>query len=97
METFLFLWIFFILWTSFNKNQPTKIMIVTLCVASLLAPFPLLHLRGLRDLYGSGASTVCVCVCVYVCMVGGGGGVRGGWAGACVSMAARMCFVTFQI
>ena len=24
METFLFLWIFFIHWTSFNNNQPTK-------------------------------------------------------------------------
>ena len=43
------------------------------CFASLLAPSPLLHLRGPRDLYGSGASTstvhcvrarACVCVCV---------------------------------
>ena len=24
METFLFLWIFFIHWTSFNNNQPVK-------------------------------------------------------------------------
>ena len=39
------------------------------CVATLLAPFPLLHLRGPRNLYGSGASTVqCVCVCVCVCV-----------------------------
>ena len=34
-----------------------------------MAPFPLLHLRGPRNPYGSGASTVqCVCVCVCVCV-----------------------------
>ena len=39
------------------------------CVATLRAPFPLLHLRGPRDLSGCGASTiswVCMHVCEYV-------------------------------
>ena len=35
-------------------------------IATLLDPFPLLHLRGSCGLSGSGASTVCVCVCVCV-------------------------------
>ena len=48
------------------------------CIATLLAPSPLLHLRGPRDLSGSGVSTstvcvrtcvrACVCVCVFVCV-----------------------------
>ena len=38
------------------------------CVAILLAPFPLLQLRGPRDLYGSGASTVQYSVCVRACV-----------------------------
>ena len=42
------------------------------CVATLLAPFPLLNLKGLCDLSSSATSTctfcVCVCVCVCVCL-----------------------------
>ena len=40
------------------------------CVATFLAPFPLLHLRGSRDPNGSGASTVqnSVRACVRACV-----------------------------
>ena len=38
------------------------------CVSTLLAPFPLPHLRRPSDHHAGGASTVSVCMCVCICV-----------------------------